>query len=157
MLVDILTVFHGNTALQHRFIRDRMIPLGKIAQIANGCGLAGNPRLGIELLAIKREASFNIAEIVAQLVNEFNVCCVRLDIQIHGPGDFGHAVDTLGKGSRFRSSDATVFDGNLNRPHAREHYRNVVARASILVFKFERKNSGNVNVRGIAFEPLRIK
>ena len=116
LVADVLAVVRDNVALQLCFVRDRVVALGKVAQTVEARSLAVDGRLRVELLAIEREAAVHKAEVVAQRVGELDIRGVRFDGELDGPGDLGHAVGTLGEGSRFRPRDVSVLGGDIDRP-----------------------------------------
>ena len=157
LLVDIFTVVQGNAALQHRFIRDRMVSLGKVAQIVEGRNLTVDRRLRIKLFAIKRETAVHEAEVVTEHIGELDVRGIRFDAQGHGPGNLGHTIGTLGEGSRLRPRDVTVLGIDLDRPRTRELNDCAATRTGVFIRKLEREIRRNVDVRRIVLKPAFVK
>ena len=157
LLFNEFTVFRGYTTLQLGFICNRMVSLGKAAQVLASRNLAINRRLWTELHSVEHKTAVHKFEVVAQRIGELDVRGIRLDSEFNGPGDFGHAVGALRENPRLLPLNVTVLGGNIDLPHAGEHNRRHASRTNVLVFKLKREVRRDINVRRVFFEPRLVE
>ena len=74
------------------------------------------------------------AKVITQRISELDVRDIRLDCELNGPGDFGHAIGTLRENPRLPLiRNPTVLDGNIYRSLARKLDRHIAAGADVFV------------------------